>query len=514
MGRKLKSIIIFAKEKVILFFKLPLVVMILLFALMSVTFSTNLIDSQNQMFVDFELFSEELALSAIEAGENGLQMAYYGLGRKQVIQLAEVEEPGYVHSFSTTEATLILVKNAYTDEYIVPGNTLVMVDGASYKIIDVEECAEDSIKIFVDAPKSIYVPDYEYTEYYKVLDAEGEICPYAVIEPYYSQYGLQGKVYRLFSRLYSGDAVALLRIVAACALSAVLSAIVYGIYKKYNFLMAACFYLVFLLSPWVVCFARNLYWIPFTWFLPMLIGLFCPLDNKRFIFYMLAFIAILVKSLCGYEYLSTILIGMVLFPLADWVAEKNKEKKWKITQNIFFLGICAILAFFVALVMHAGLRGNGNVLEGLGHIWNEDVLRRTHGAYENFAATDNDAHSLQASIWDTLCLYLRFPTQIIVGLDGNMFLILIGLALAIVLKKELKNTAGSKQAYALFFFALAGTLSWFVLAKAHSYRHPHMNFVLWYFGFVQMSIYLIAAFVKKWYKKHISSKNGEHSLTG
>ena len=45
----------------------------------------------------------------------------------------------------------------------------------------------------------------------------------------------------------------------------------------------------------------------------------------------------------------------------------------------------------------------------------------------------------------------------------------------------------------LYFVFLFSTLSWHILAKAHSYVHTHMNYVLWYFGFVQICIYIIVS---------------------
>ena len=92
---------------------------------------------------------------------------------------------------------------------------------------------------------------------------------------------------------------------------------------KYNLLLAVIYYLTFLLSPWIVNFARNLYWVEFTWFIPMAIGLFCSINinNKicRFTSYLLAFFSILIKCLCGYEYISTIMLSMITFLVIDFV---------------------------------------------------------------------------------------------------------------------------------------------------------------------------------------------------
>ena len=46
----------------------------------------------------------------------------------------------------------------------------------------------------------------------------------------------------------------------------------------------------------------------------------------------------------------------------------------------------------------------------------------------------------------------------------------------------------------MFIVFLGTTLSWFILGKAHSYVHTHMNYVLWYFGFIQICLYIIIKF--------------------
>ena len=47
----------------------------------------------------------------------------------------------------------------------------------------------------------------------------------------------------------------------------------------------------------------------------------------------------------------------------------------------------------------------------------------------------------------------------------------------------------------MFLVFLATTLSWIILGKSHSYIHTHINFVLWYFGFVQICLYEIIQFI-------------------
>ncbi|MDP1363231.1 hypothetical protein, partial [Klebsiella variicola] len=66
-------------------------------------------------------------------------------------------------------------------------------------------------------------------------------------------------------------------------------------------------------STWLIVVSRNLYWVSWTWFLPMLVnGLLLlnrPISPKRWkLVYVAAAVTLLVKSLCGYEYLTSIVI--------------------------------------------------------------------------------------------------------------------------------------------------------------------------------------------------------------
>ena len=64
----------------------------------------------------------------------------------------------------------------------------------------------------------------------------------------------------------------------------------------------------------------------------------------------------------------------------------------------------------------------------------------------------------------------------------------------------------------MFIVFLCTTLSWFVLGKAHSYIHTHMNYVLWYFGFVQISIYIIIKFICEKIYEVASKEKGDNDL--
>lgn len=310
---------------------------------------------------------------------------------------------------------------------------------------------------------------------------------------YIGQYGLQGKI---FSYLINFVSISSLHLLCCLGTATIFVLIVFVIQKKYNSLLAGCFLVVFWLSPWTTNFARNLYWVEFTWFLPMLIGLVCSWKiehaSVRLGCYGASFIAIAGKCLCGYEYISTIMMGLIAFLLVDWVkalACKNRDRSFLIFKTIFILGLISLGGFMTALLVHADLRGAGDIVGGIKHIFERDVLRRTAGADFN-QFLEVYWPSFNASTWETCCKYFKFSTQIITGVPGNLFPLLCIIPMFIFVGdyKEHNLDLEMLAMYVFFFFA---SISWLCLAKSHSYIHIGMNYVLWYFGFVQICFYII-----------------------
>ena len=269
------------------------------------------------------------------------------------------------------------------------------------------------------------------------------------------------------------------------------------LWKKYSLVMAGCFLAIFWLSPWIVNFARNLYWVEFTWFIPMAVGLFCAwkIDNQkcRIISYIAAFLSVLIKCLCGYEYISVIMMGLIAFLLVDLVKVfyyKDKNRQKLVFRSVFIIGMMALAGFFAAVCIHAPLRSSdGNILDGIKSIFEQDVLKRTSGAdLNNFPPAWWE--SFNTSVWEVLCRYFKFTTEIITGVTGDCFQLLCIIPLCIFVYDYKKNQLNIETAamYVVFFMT---SVSWFILAKAHSFVHTQMNYVLWYFGYIQICFYVI-----------------------
>lgn len=468
-------------------------------AILSWNYMYNSMDNQNTSFGDFQSDSESLVTDVIYAEEDGeyfRQDNEKGFGLGGYITLSNyTTDDDWLNGFSRTENALLLNTNDYTKEVAIVGNQVQFKNGDIQQITSV---SDDGSYIYIglsgdktSSAKNGSLDDAVF------LDSNGNQLHKGLEAAYKSQYGLQGKVFRRFARnMNEDDMLSNLHLICSLLTALIFAVIVWLISRKYNNILAGCFFATFWLSPWIINFARNLYWVEFTWFIPMAIGLFCAWkisDKKcRIVSYIMTFIAITGKCLCGYEYITVVMMGLIAFLFVDFVKafdEKKCQKSILVFRTIIIIGVIALCGFMVAICIHAPLRGDGNLIEGIKNIIKQDVLRRTAGADLNdFQLVYWD--SFNASVWQTFCTYFHFSTEIITGITGNLFPLLCIIPLCIF-GYEVKNKRLNTELLTMYCVFFLTSISWFVLAKSHSYIHTHMNYVLWYFGFVQVCFYII-----------------------
>lgn len=258
-----------------------------------------------------------------------------------------------------------------------------------------------------------------------------------------------------------------------------------------------------------------MYWVEFLWFLPMLIGLYCliNIDKKRtgIVCYIFIGLAIMLKSLCGYEYITNVMLGGIEFFLIEIILamfKKDRKKLLSLLKTTFFLGISSIVGFMLALTVHSILRGNGDIITGLVRIIKEDAMRRTFSiGIQNSALNDIALESIEASVVSVFIKYCNFSTDIILGIPGNLFNLISFMPIFICVYNFYKRRK-TNNFVVFYFVSLLVSASWFILGKGHSYIHTSLNFVMWYFGFVQFCIYIIIKqFINIMYER--KRKHGE-----
>lgn len=408
------------------------------------------------------------------------------------------EEKGFVNGYNSVQHRIIVYNNEFTQVLYQPGSTMVFYNGDK---ADITEVTVDGEYLVVD-----YDSDRGFTE--NVQGSLRYVCIYnneqqrymtiGAEEPYESQVGLQGKVFCYFPMSWTMHRVlTVAQLLLALLLAVTITGICYGLCRKYHPIFGITFYLVTLLSPWIIGFSTNVYWAEFTWFVPMLIGLIaaCMVREEtqksgRMKLMLLSLgmcAAVFVKSACGYEYICAVMLGGIVFLLTDLtvalIEHKDRQKIKRLFWATFCLGMAALLGFTLALLWHAYIRGDGDIYSGLRAIYYIDVKRRTYGDPSMFQ--DVYAESLEASPIAVIKKYVEFETPILLGVSRYAFLPLAGisflcLAIGTICKKI------DKQYLILYIWMGITAISWFVLGKAHSYIHTQMNYVLWYLGYMQI----------------------------
>lgn len=481
---------------------------IFLISIFAWNYMYNSMDNQNETFSEFQISSETLVTGKIYAERHGISFEDkdeqgYGLGRYYDLKgvfdsynQCYITDDSWLNGYSRTEPAIIIHSNIYSREVARRGNYIAFDQGDIFSITNVVDDGTNII-VYLDSSTVLTSAKYGSLDDATFFDSNRQRLPSGRLTAYVSQYGLQGKIFKRLSRYMDTSQMApKLNLLCSIATGAVFVLIVYLIAAKYNRILAGCYLVTFWLSPWIVNFARNLYWVEFTWFIPMAIGLFCAwkIENKkcRTACYMAAFISVTGKCLCGYEYISVIMIGLIAFLLVDFLsalARRDNKNAILLFRTVIILGCAALLGFATAICFHASLRGNHDIWVGIKDIFEQDILRRTTGGDLN--AFDAELWpSFNASVWEVFCKYFHFQTEIITGLDGNLFPLLCIVPLYIF-AYEYRNrelNASILAMYSIFFLA---SISWFCLAKSHSYIHAHMNYVLWYFGYIQTCLYVI-----------------------
>lgn len=493
---------------------------VVLITLMGWNYSFNTFGYKNTNFKNFDKYSESLVTTTIKADRQGLnELITAGLngytdvtGPSYADDKTFLTDDNWTKGYNNTQSQILLRNSDYITDMAIIGNAILFKNGVA---LPITEITSDEIwtTVSFDAGRPLNWWKYGDLSEIKFLDSKGTILPQGYSSAYVSQYGLQGKIFKHWARYFEVD---FLRVIISLVAAMVFFFISVLIGRKYNYIFASVFYVTFLLGQWIVNFADNLYWVEFTWFLPMAVGLYCAwkinVRYSRIISYISVYIFVMLKSLCGYEYISVIMMGSILFLIVDFivaVTQKNKKQSKLIFRTIVILGFIALAGFFTAMCIHAPHKpgSDGSIIKGLKLIFRNDVMRRTFGGDVNSLdlLPGDEGYAPLASIWETVVRYVHFPTEIITGIDGSLFPILCILPIVIFVNDAKKNKIKIDliMMYIVSFFT---TLSWFVLAKSHSYVHIHLNYVLWYFGFVQICLYVIVDKIYLIYKKILEIK--------
>lgn len=329
---------------------------------------------------------------------------------------------------------------------------------------------------------------------------------------YDSQLGLQGIIYSYLDSVLASTGLEprsryeIYHTVNSLIFCTVLLIIIMILYKDIG--IKACAFIVFtiLLSRWQVYFAKNFYWVIYMAFLPMLAVLVAyklEENGRRISTWLVALLVCLLvflKSLMGYEYISTILIATVT-PLVYFAVKNHWHRKVFLTRFIS-IGSLGLLGFFLAILLHMyqlslAYGGYNEAYE----IVKERVLARTQADPEMFRGTPYYGSQI-ASYWEVLYIYLvkggsfrmkipfLFWILMFTGVSYNFW------RRAGRFQHGIADQRIYKALIVTTWFSLLAALSWIILAKSHSEIHTQINYIVWHLPFMLFGCALLGKYWK------------------
>lgn len=322
---------------------------------------------------------------------------------------------------------------------------------------------------------------------------------------YTGQFGLQADVLNLINWIMRSVGLPAdfrlntLNLLVAASLAATLTYILYLLKLEFGIVGSVSAFFAIFFSPWLIVFARNLYWVPFTWFLPIALTWrayvsFTP-PTGRNLFFVSTGIGLLslIKLLCGFEYVTAIfgtIATVALYGLIRSGASFREIVTHGIALATAVTTALILAAFFQVLKIASTLGSFTNAWDNFIH----RVIMRSHGTPTSQTKT-NVSTSLNSSITDVLEKYWNDDVVIQAGtlISFNasqivqLMIIFIATSTIYLFIKSTKNNTNKKDLLLIVFLAsgaLISSISWLVFAKGHSFVHTHMNYVLWHLPFL------------------------------
>jgi hypothetical protein len=261
------------------------------------------------------------------------------------------------------------------------------------------------------------------------------------------------------------------------------------------------------LSQWLTVFGRSLWWSIWAFYLPMLTVMYFlryrPVRGNRST---VAFGAVVLGSVLakcfvnGYEYITTTLVMMMVPFVYYSILRKSSIGRFARGGLVAATAAClGLLLASVILSIQISAATEGSV-GGLEHFLGA-LRKRTYADPSRYSGAL--AESMEVAPTDVILGYLS-GTYLDLSNDSPSdsstegktevqvrYYTLIGLYLAasgsvVALNRRWPAAIEPQGSIALVgatWFSILAPLSWFVIFKAHSFLHTHMNFLTWQMPF-------------------------------
>lgn len=252
-------------------------------------------------------------------------------------------------------------------------------------------------------------------------------------------------------------------------------------------------------SPLLIQSMPNLFWVIWTMLLPTLVTAYWARAWEKGQSHTLAWSLLLagtlmVRLFCGFEFTTTVMLSTevpILYYFLKSGRTREDLKKW--LRLAVLAGLVELAAFAAAFLLWmlqcVVLRGPEKAMQEMF----DTVGKRTGAFTEQANIPELCEESLSASRLEVVRMYLTTP----VVLWGRWTLAQLA-GVAVVLKavcwgleKKLGGIRANWNELLLVAASLLPALSWHFMASAHSYIHPHINYILYLIPFVPLCMAML-----------------------
>lgn len=374
---------------------------------------------------------------------------------------------------------------------------------------------------------------------YAVMYENG--CGSKNYRPYDAQFGLQAHLIAFFSPAkseYAKQYFATVKFLLALVFALVLMGFVYCIQRAFGTMVAASVYTLLIFSPWIVGYARNMYWVIFLMFLPFVFsfGFYSTFKarQKLLLFYAILGVLFALKFLNGYEHLTTMIFSAFI-PIVYFELMRGRRliELWRQALAVLLVGMAGFAAAFLINVVslntyyhswsqsvHAVIgrakdrseskKMQANVVVGF-QATLPDVYRIVDEYYELEKMADG-SHAPYRYVVLSLFNYALLPAVTLPFGAANLLVIVVqsiftmGVLAWLLLRYLRRNKGLSKQVETLkyvYLLSLAGSLSWLVLMPGHAFPHAHLNAIIFYVPFLLICYVIIGLALRERFAKRL-----------
>lgn len=240
---------------------------------------------------------------------------------------------------------------------------------------------------------------------------------------------------------------------------------------------------------WITIFAKDLWWMPWSFFLPFLVSSFFiykyNFEKHNLIFFILFAIVMAMRFSMGYEFISTVMVSSVLplfyFAISRFYSKKKFIKYFLIISGLCFLSLLIIL--FIQMIASGGI---------------EIIINRLYSRTIR-ATYDGTNEIIDLSFINMLKLYLLnnfrsynyiYPIILLISIP------IVRIILAYFNKDIIGFNINFKKYIALLIISILsflGVISNLFILRQHAYIHVHVGYITFWIPCLYL-IYLMILF--------------------